>query len=287
MAGDRLAALLFLLIAVLAVGGMIAYSFQQSPSNDSARPSEGGMGGAKDPPQVQHNNREKKGDWYSAFREHPTDWLLVLFNGLLVVSTVALFLSAEKSAEAAKEAAKATRKSVELAERSADLQLRAYLTVLPGTFFEFDPQKRLVFRYHVENSGETPAYNVRHRASIALVANPLPDDHTFPEIPTTEGKTFLPKGIRFNGTAIADRKFSKEELITILRGSVTGTRFFVFGEVTYETLGKSHYTKFAYSFPGSHNFIPLAEQDNWNAIKERFASTGPMFDLAPRYNEAD
>jgi hypothetical protein len=56
-------------------------------------------------------NAAQKHEWYYSFAERPTDWLLALFSGLLVIATAALFISSERAVNVAGRSAEAASTS--------------------------------------------------------------------------------------------------------------------------------------------------------------------------------
>jgi hypothetical protein len=194
---------------------------------------------------IQPNTRKEKekANWYNTFRERPTDWLLVLFNGLLVASTIALFISAEKSADAAKASAEATQSAVQHAERTAERQLRAYICVLSVLKIP-DPHETGTFgaQITIKNCGQTPAYEYSVSIRLTLTDNPLKE----PLLPVafTGIKTTL--GPAADGLSIVElpRQLTKEELTAIDAGTKA---VFVNGEVRFkDAFGAMRFVKFVW-----------------------------------------
>jgi hypothetical protein len=59
---------------------------------------------------------------------------------------------------------------------TAERQLRAYVGVSPLSIDIQGPSARVAVRYEVKNTGQTPAHNVRHAASLEIWPFPLPKD---------------------------------------------------------------------------------------------------------------
>jgi hypothetical protein len=109
----------FVLFASLV--GMIVLSSENTNSDNQQEPavseqshSENGATRTNQGAERDTKERKNKREWYHTFIDRPTEWLLVLFNGLLVVATIALFISGENSVDAA-------RRSADAAKRSADV----------------------------------------------------------------------------------------------------------------------------------------------------------------------
>jgi hypothetical protein len=123
-------------------------------------------------------------DWLARLLEfNLTDILLAVFTGVLAWKTAGLFREtaalraaadqqandmkasineAKRSADAARDSAAATRASVELAERTAEHQLRAYLGVASAKIISSDGGTTFVIEVEITNSGQTPARRVTH-----------------------------------------------------------------------------------------------------------------------------
>jgi hypothetical protein len=154
--------------------------------------------------------------WYDTFLNHPTEWLLVLFNGILAAFTIRLFyatsgLAAETaglrsaadkqsadmqaSIKAAVDSAKAAITSNQIAVANAEQQLRAYVTVQEvhmqihrhpdrvGTYNNnLIPGNPHTYRFYVilKNGGATPAVNARINVSCEKFNGHIPSDFAFP-----------------------------------------------------------------------------------------------------------
>jgi hypothetical protein len=163
------------LIAVLAfvaaflAGMAIIEASQQTAPNENEQPT---TTESRDDNQsqrgiIQHNTSQSsykgnnEGHWY----DHITDGLIALFNGLLVLATIALFISAEKSADAAK-------KSAEIAERALIAGQRAFVSV------SFEPSANMdLASGHITawsftpvwyNAGDTPTREMQNHINFLI-----------------------------------------------------------------------------------------------------------------------
>jgi hypothetical protein len=172
----------------------------QSPPNNRGQPTvaENQNGNPDRPvtdPAAKENPSEgkQKGKWYDTFLEHPAEWLIAIFNGLLVYvtyrlvtttgdlreSTDRLWEAGERQIAVAKQSADAAAKSAKVAEDSMFVGHRPYVYVTMVKFDrDFDPKK---FDYEgepiwpfidivVENHGVTPATIVQVCADSACIA---------------------------------------------------------------------------------------------------------------------
>ncbi len=114
-------------------------------------------------------NRAAEHKWYDTFLNHPTEWLLALFNGLLVLYTYRLWI--------------ATRDLVEGAENTAKRQLRAYVWIdktQPSPNIDAVP---FIVATEIRNTGSTPAHDVRCFTELLPFDHPLPVGFTFKQPP--------------------------------------------------------------------------------------------------------
>jgi hypothetical protein len=92
------------------------------------------------------------------------------------------------------------------------------------------------------------------------------------------------------GHILATQKFSQAEFATIFQGQNPGKRLYIFGQTDYtDAFKRDRWTRFCYSFPGCHEFIPLAQAGNWQAIANSINIPGFafVFEIANQHNETD
>ncbi len=115
----------------------------------------------------QQINQEHK--WYDTFINHPTEWLLSLFNSCLVLYTYRLW--------------NATNGLRESAEDTAQRQLRAYVSCISKELI-FLSQTVLRAEVEFRNTGQTPSHNFRYAIDGGIFS---PE-----EIPTFTDPSFVP-----------------------------------------------------------------------------------------------
>jgi hypothetical protein len=108
---------------------------------------------------------------------------LMIFTGVLAFGGLIqlnLLTRAERiateTANAAKESANATKQAVELSDRTAERQLRAYMSPSGGTIQNFDLNKLapdISVRIEFKNSGQTPAYDFSANGGATFANFPL------------------------------------------------------------------------------------------------------------------
>jgi hypothetical protein len=158
-----------------------------------------------------------------------TMWLAIL-TGLLVLATLTLYVSGEsgvsvarQSADAARDAANATRASVELSDRTAESQLRAYVLVR-DIRVSIEQNFYLVT---ISNFGQTPARQVKTLIETGFV---LPDT-PYPTIdPHKEGS----RGVLGAGGLNQAKYPFDPALLADLRAGVTVIK--LTGLITYKDI---------------------------------------------------
>jgi hypothetical protein len=127
----------------------------------------------------------------------------------------------------------ATRRLVQDANLNAERQLRAYLAIVPKTIGGFRPNTIGTIEWVMKNMGQTPAQKIRHRFDIAVLPNPLPARHKFPN-PTREIShgALLPKdetATYFGG----DAAFTAQQIEAVSRNEA---RVHCWGYTEYEDI---------------------------------------------------
>lgn len=213
---------------------------------------------------------DHKDDWYDTFVNHPTDWLLVLFSGLLFFANIALWLTtlgiaretknnnARQSEEIAAyiratqdiasntlENANAGKGAVAGLERFSKAQSRAYLTALvgSGTYQDLtnvgNPVKFSVIPVLI-NTGHTPAKNVRWRTAASIEDFPLPNNFSFPTKTEWSGNAVINPQIRFDLSSDPIDIVDEEVALQVKLG-VGEKRLYMWGEVSYDDIyGDNH-----------------------------------------------
>lgn len=245
-------ALVAAFVLFAAMVGMIVFSSEQTESDDNTKPAIAEHSDSKDANAVidkaapnHANEAKKKREWYYTFIDHPTDWLLVLFNGLLVLATVALFVSGEKNIEVARRSANAAKESADVAKDTLVLTQRAFVRVSnfpwvwrpdtdrPGkVFYDISPI--------IENGGNTPTVGMTINVNSQLMDAEMPEDFTFPYTDATG--TSL---IGAHQTVAASRAIiHDDDLLKVQKGEKF---FYIWGDITYRDVFKGtpiHTTEF-------------------------------------------
>jgi hypothetical protein len=280
---------------VVAFVGLSAMKSSQQAPHDESQPTktenrDAPLGNSKINEASGQTDKKRKNEdkWYDTFRDHPTDWLLVLFNGLLVLATIALFISGEKSADAAKEAAGAAKKSADVAERTLTELERPYIFVdsveiirplsslpLPDTSKDSnlrideitETRENPEVQYTLKNYGRTPAIIQFVEAEARLKPHgnlPIPKLHPWRDIFT--GRIVLKAGDPH--TWIVDRVGSR------LPRSEGATTYFVVQVTYFDVFNWVHIGEFTFFFmPNSRTsgaFVPLGGNESNRQISEKW-----------------
>jgi regulator of extracellular matrix RemA (YlzA/DUF370 family) len=171
----------------------------------------------------------------------------------LVLATIALFVSAERSVQvarrsagAATRSAEAARDSVRLAEGTAERQLRAYVFLDSDKTIEklrVAVGEEPSFLLRVKNFGLTPAYNFSVTRSTAI--GPWPLDTDLPIGSPQESTQSLPPGaISFWGSD-PDKKGGTVTVAEFAEMRDGKRRFYIFGRISYvDAFDSPRYTNF-------------------------------------------
>lgn len=227
---------------VLAFAGAVILSSQQAAIPTQQQQAE----------QSETKNQNKENDktlWDTWFPESISLYtlLLTIFTAVLAgAGLIQLNLLgraervAAESAKAAKQSADAARDSVKLAERIAERQLRAYLTIsetyISDIRSEFPPKAW----FQIKNSGQTPAYAVRNFAKVTV--KPFPFQGPF-DVDLNEpgsGAVIGPGNSVTNNISFSG--LPKEAIPMIANGTAA---LYFFGEIHYrDAFKKSHWIRF-------------------------------------------
>jgi hypothetical protein len=128
---------------------------------------------------------------------------LVIVTALLVIATGFLW--------------KATRDLVRGAEETTERQLRAYVFVDAVEIRNFGTQHPPAAAYRVKNTGQTPAYELRNHATIAIGPFPFTD---FPRATWIESSTSLGPGCEVETGIAAPNPLTTERQAAVVNGSL-------------------------------------------------------------------
>jgi hypothetical protein len=154
-------------------------------------------------------------------------------------------------AYAATATAEVGRDTVRLMTDTAQRQLRAYVSVVPGGFFVLEGLMRGYFEAHntLVNTGQTPAYDVSVEQGMDMRKYPLPANAGFPVRPTgpADSLTVIGPGQSTGIVAATMEPLPETEVWKIKDGRMY--RLYAHGTVRYtDAFGKRHYTNFSHSF---------------------------------------
>jgi len=183
-----------------------------------------------------------------------TKWLAI-FTLFLVLATVGLFISGERnvdvarrSADAARDSAIATQNSVELSDKTAERQLRAYVGFKGVvTIANVAQGQKPIIIAPVGNFGQTPAYKVSYSTDAKL----------FPK-----GTIEFPKPVKIPGLRVVNPGSDGFEIHASMKNVLTETELaalankqaaiYFFGEIVYFDIfsHRARTTKFRLSYEG-------------------------------------
>ncbi len=131
-------------------------------------------------------------------------------------------------------------------------ELRAYVSARPGTLVHFrhsDGSQAICFRFTLRNGGTTPAYQLMHMGSAAILTEQQAEQHatrSWNAIP----KIGRPKAMVVHGGEEAEGEIVPPEPVTAAQLEAVRkgeAEFYVFGLIVYrDTFREKRWTKFCY-----------------------------------------
>jgi len=181
-----------------------------------------------------------------------TFWLVVATIVLGVIAYVQIdFLRraeaiSAQSANAAKQAADATRDSVNLAQDTAERQLRAYLYVRSLEAPGIDDWVGKGLTMILKNYGQTPAYEVHFWHGVDFKETPLTSELPRPKEMSNQTRTILNPGQEIELVLRTGRPLTEEEKKAILAQTKA---LYAYGEIYYrDAFKKERTSKFRMQF---------------------------------------
>jgi S1-C subfamily serine protease len=185
----------------------------------------------------------------SGHRMKVTDALLVLFTGLLVIFTGGLIIVGYMQNRTNKRQNRAF-----LAVEGASVTDEGVTWGPNGAVINDNSFRNISAPIKVKNSGNTPAYKVRHVASVEI--KKMTDEHGI-KAPTSLGKKFMttiPPGGIITKVAKATARMTTDEL-EALRAGTSG--IFLCGTIHYEdAFRKPHFTNYKMVWGANYPFHP-------------------------------
>lgn len=136
--------------------------------------------------------------------------------------------------------------------RSAELQLRAYVSATPSQLESYEVGTHPVVHLDFRNGGSSPAYGVYHYGDVAVLSLPLETDPTINRTPPNQ--TPAPFSLFSTDTRMgkiaASKKITSEQIEAIQQGE---KGLFAYGDVIYyDTFGVRRETEFCAYLSGQN-----------------------------------
>jgi uncharacterized protein (UPF0333 family) len=231
-----------------------------------------------------YQEKQERSDEEAATRERVTIAAIILTVVFTFITVIIFhsqldemkkaYLPVKDQAIAAIAAAESAKAAVELSDKTAERQLRAYINIESVTF-AWSGVARSVAEVHIRNAGQTPAKNVIVRGIIA-------DDHDAPpnRLPAYFGDFPSNYGMGQPDSSKITKILGqgREEISNIISITVEATksvlrkgkpvfpgRVFVIGAVYYSDIfGRPRYTRFCRYYLTPINFDYCAEHNDAN-----------------------
>jgi hypothetical protein len=159
------------------------------------------------------------------------------------------------------------KRTIAVTREIGERQLRAYITVSPGSIIEQDEEKgRRHFELHpvLRNTGQTPAYDVQYTARVEIQSYPLPEDFAYP-VPAIGNYASVSclgaQNVSF-GVIGAEATYGAVELAAVrAAAAVSGAairRLWLWGTVRYtDAFKEKRYTNFCFYVLWGDEGVPV------------------------------
>jgi hypothetical protein len=180
-------------------------------------------------------------DWGTFAWCRSLEWIdperaIAIFIAVLTFATFFLWLS--------------IRRLAKTANRTAEAQLRAYISVTPKQVLNWGHKtNNLGISFDIVNHGQTIGSDIRHSFSMAILDAPLPNGHVFqkPEREHDQTISLFPRMI-VPVRLYLDSLLTADEITGIEKGD---KRFHTWGVMSYrDAFRKMRTTRFSFSFGG-------------------------------------
>jgi len=139
-----------------------------------------------------------------------------------------------------------TRAAISNDRELGNAEIRAYVSVTPLTLSDFKVGSIPKITFGIENKGTTPAYSIRHLASVAVLPYPLLD-HQGDMVSAVPGQKIPDQVLHSDGKIIGDGRDIKPLSAEDYKRSLEGKdfRLYAFGKIEYRDVFKAdRFTKF-------------------------------------------
>jgi hypothetical protein len=187
--------------------------------------------------------------------------IIAAFTVILALATGFLFWSSEKVADAAKQSADAAKSAIELSNKIAERQLRAYISIDTAQVTINGQILRAVIG--IKNSGQTPAYDLTAKSRLhtqepgTFIPVPLEDVET--------SKTIVGPNVTIHPTATLTIPGDNTVVLPALRDDAAV--IYVIGRIEYrDVFDKLHHLDFrlrSNRFEGSYWMLEPAPDGNY------------------------
>ncbi len=198
---------------------------------------------------------EEGSEFWSPFwgyRLKVTDTLLVAFTFLLFVATFALWL--------------ATRRLVKGADKTAESQLRAYISITPKDVLNWrhNTYPIIGISFEIENHGQTIGFEICHSFSMDVLDRlPPKAEMPSPLLQYDQNNSLFPR-VSVPVRLLFNRVLTAQEITDIEMGT---KRFYTWGIMSYrDAFQQMRTTRFSFSFGGPEfsNSMKKVPDATWN-----------------------
>ncbi len=140
-----------------------------------------------------------------------------------------------------------TRQAILSSEESSKIELRAYIVVVlnSGSYQDHDNEIKFEGSPAIQNTGKTPAHNVKYRTNSAVIKEPLAPRYNFAPGQDAAGEYVLGMNQNYVLHIVAQDFVDPKDVTDIMEGK--GRAFYYWGVIDYDDVfGESHFTEFCH-----------------------------------------
>jgi hypothetical protein len=146
-----------------------------------------------------------------------------------------------------------TNNTLKHSEKTAERQLRAYVFPIEAELKKLSADEFPELEISIENSGQTPAYQLTHTSRFALSDFPLIEPLPLAEASKESSKTNVEPGGKFMKYGRSDRKLSAEAITQLKDGTAA---IYAYGEIKFvDAFGASRWVKYRLMNGGRAGFF--------------------------------
>jgi len=190
--------------------------------------------------------------WYKDIFDKPTDWLLAIFTGFLVLYTRKLYQTTDGLVKSTNKLWESGERQLQHLTETAERQLRAYVFPIEARLTRFSAGEVPECKIVAFNSGQTPAYRLTHVARFVLADFPLKE--VLPDCRASEATstTNLAPQAPLDKLGAAHWLLSETAEVRLRKGEAA---IYLYGRIDFfDAFGRPRWVKYRYMTGGDVGF---------------------------------